>query len=91
MTLGKRIIQLRKKQNMSQEKLANILKVSRGAVSMWEIGQRRPDLDTLQKLADFFGCSVDYLLGRTNVRETPKQKIKDDPKMTQSYLNFGKS
>lgn len=75
MTLGKRIIQLRKKQNMSQEKLANVLKVTRGAVSMWEIGQRQPGPDTLRKLADFFGCSVDYLLGRTDVRETPEKLL----------------
>ena len=76
MTLGRRIMQLRKEQNMTQKKLANILKVTRGTISMWEIGQRQPGPDTLQKLADFFGCSVDYLLGRTNVRETPGQKIK---------------
>ena len=90
MTLSKRIMQLRKKQNMSQEKLASILKVTREAVSMWEIGQRRPNLDTLQKLADFFGCSVDYLLGRTDVRETPGQKVKtaveDNPELLESHL-----
>ena len=66
MTLGRRIAQLRKEQNMTQQELANILEVSREAVSMWEIGLRQPNLDTLQKLADFFGCSVDYLLGRTS-------------------------
>ena len=73
--LGKRIVQLRKERNMTQEELANILKITRKAVSKWETEQRRPNLDTLQKLADFFGCSVDYLLGRTDVRETPEKLL----------------
>jgi repressor LexA len=61
---------------MTQEDLAKSLKVSRGAVSMWEINQRTPDPETLQKLADFFGCSVDYLLGRVN---TPKGHLSSIP------------
>jgi len=70
---------------MTQEDLAKSLKVSRGAVSMWEINQRTPDPETLQRLADFFGCSVDYLLGRTDDPHTPEQKIEaaisDDPEL----------
>ncbi len=76
MRLGERLIQLRKERNMTQEDLAKSLKVSRGAVSMWEINQRTPDPETLQRLADFFGCSVDYLLGRVN---TPKGHLSSIP------------
>lgn len=36
------------------------------SLSRYEHGRREPNLDTLLKLADYFGCSVDYLLGRTN-------------------------
>ena len=90
MILGKRILQLRKERNMTQEELANILKITRKAVSKWEVGQRQPNLGALQKLADFFGCSVDYLLGRTDVRETPGQKVKtaveDNPELLESHL-----
>lgn len=70
---------------MTQEDLAKSLKVSRGAVSMWEINQRTPDPETLQKLADFFGCSVDYLLGRNekpreqNDLSTPSWWYRDTP------------
>ena len=63
MSFGDRIMQLRNKRNMTQKDLANVLKISRGAVSMWEIGQRTPDPPMLQKLATYFGVSVDYLLG----------------------------
>jgi len=69
MSLGKRLTQLRKKRNLTQGELANVLKVSRGAVSMWEIDQRTPDPLILQRIADYFGVSVDYLLGRS----TPNQ------------------
>lgn len=69
MSLGKRITQLREKLNMTQEELAKSLKVSRGAVSMWEIDHRTPDIHILQRIADFFDVSLDYLsLGRTDYR-----------------------
>ena len=58
---------LRKSKNLTQTELANILHLSHGAVAMWETNKRQPDNDTLSRLADYFGVSVDYLLGR----ETP--------------------
>ncbi len=63
MSLGKRLVELRKMRKMTQEDLAKALGVSRGAVSMWEIDQRTPDPSTLQRIANYFGVSVDYLLG----------------------------
>lgn len=39
------------------------LGISSGAVSMWKTGARRPRTDQLQKIADYFGVSIDYLLG----------------------------
>lgn len=67
-SVGKRIAQLRKERNLTQEELAKVLGVSRGAVSMWEIDQRTPDPPILQQIANYFGVSVDYLLGRTDER-----------------------
>ncbi|MFX4261030.1 helix-turn-helix domain-containing protein [Pelotomaculum propionicicum] len=63
----KRLISLRKSKKLTQIKLAKILKISRGALSMYEIGQREPDYATLQRIADYFNVSTDYLLGRTNI------------------------
>lgn len=72
-SLGQRIQNLRKEKGLTQEKLAKIIGISRGSLSMIEINKREPDNDTLKKLADFFNVSVDYLLGRT---DDPSPKIK---------------
>lgn len=78
--LGKRIGELRKKRGLTQRQLADKLQVSHGRISLYETGDRSPDPEMLKKLADFFGCSVDYLLGRTNdpninIDETDIKKI----------------
>lgn len=54
----------RKKQGLSQEELANIIGVSRQAVQKWESGAARPDLDNLMALAQYFGISLDELVGK---------------------------
>lgn len=60
---AKRLFQLRKKAGMTQEQLAKELGTSRGALSMYEIGRREPDFNTLVKIARFFSVTVDYLVG----------------------------
>ena len=57
---------LRQAKGLSQESAAKCLGVSRSAVSMWEVGAREPDFDTLELIADFFNVDTDYLLGRTD-------------------------
>ena len=56
---------------MGQVELAAIMNVTGSTVSQYETGKRRPDTETMQRLATVFGVSVDYLLGRTDVRELP--------------------
>jgi len=73
---GERLAQLRENKDMNQRELAEALGVTRGAVSMWEIGQRTPDSNTLQKIASFFNVSIDYLLGLTDDPTPPKQSDK---------------
>lgn len=62
--LGQRIRYLRRKANLTQAQLGKLLGCSGSTVSLYEGGQRSPDTDMLVKLADVFGVSVDYLLGR---------------------------
>lgn len=50
----------------SQQAFANAFGVAQSTVGNWEAGAREPNFDTVQKLADFFHVSVDYLLGREN-------------------------
>lgn len=57
--------QLRKSRKLNQAKLAEALGMSQATITFWENGKRTPDIEMLGKLADFFGVTTDYLLGRT--------------------------
>lgn len=67
-----RLKELRMNKRLSQRELASLFKVSTGTVGNWEVGTREPDYATLTKLANFFGVSVDYLLGREDI--TPEER-----------------
>lgn len=62
MDLGKRIIEMRKKNNLSQEQLAEKLEVSRQTISNWENGKFYPDIDALVRISRYFNISLDDLL-----------------------------
>lgn len=64
MNIGERISQLRKSRSMSQFQLAKTLNIATSTLGMYETNRRKPNMEMLEKLADFFGVSVDYLLGR---------------------------
>lgn len=60
---GVRLKQLRKRNGISQEKLAKIMCVSRPCIRNWEIGVRMPPLEAIIKLALYFHVTTDFLLG----------------------------
>ena len=62
---------LRKERKLSQNDMAKFLGITRQGYGNYESGARRPDNETLQKLADFFEVSTDYLLGRTDDPKRP--------------------
>ncbi len=62
MTLGDKLSRLRKENNFTQEQLAEILGVSRQAVSRWESDAAFPETEKLIRISDLYGCSLDYLL-----------------------------
>lgn len=64
MAIGERIAQLRKNRSMSQFQLAKTLNIATSTLGMYETNKRKPNMEMLEKLADFFGVSIDYLLGR---------------------------
>ena len=68
MNLGKTVLELRKKNNVTQEELAAELGVTAAAVSKWENGYTLPDILMLCALADFFEVTTDELLGRKKER-----------------------
>jgi len=62
----KRLKGLRQSMNLAQEQLASLIGVDRSTISSYESNMRQPSLDTLSRIADVFGVSTDYLLGRTD-------------------------
>ncbi len=62
MTIGEKLVKLRKEQNLTQEQFAEIVKVSRQSVSKWELNTAYPDTEKLIRISKIFNCSLDYLL-----------------------------
>lgn len=56
----------RTKHNLSQQEVADYLKVKRESYTMYEIGKNIPPTENIIKLAELYKCSTDYLLGRYN-------------------------
>lgn len=69
-----RIAELRKQMQMSQSKLGEILGVAPNTICNWEMGNRQPDNDSLIKMADLFGVSIDFILGR-NADDIPEEMV----------------
>ena len=62
MTLGEKLKEIRKRFGLSQEELAEMLNVSRQAITKWENDGGKPDIDNLLELSKKFGITVDSLL-----------------------------
>ena len=62
MELNEKLLELRKQKGLTQAELAEILFVSRTAVSKWESGRGYPNIDSLKAIAKFFGITIDELL-----------------------------
>lgn len=68
MDFSARFKQLRKESGLTQQDIANVVFVDKTTVSKWELGANYPNQNVQTALADFFKVSVDYLLGRTDIR-----------------------
>ncbi len=68
MSFSFRIKELREERGLSQAKLARELNVGTGSVGMWESTQEIPPVKKLLVIADYFGVSLDYLVGRSDLR-----------------------
>lgn len=89
-----RLKELRKEKDLYQKELADKLNIGRTTIANYEQGKRFPDKDTLNKIADYFNVSVDYLLGRTNHRQDPNEKItkalEEQPELLDFWEQFKK-
>ena len=72
-----RLKDIREDMDITQRQLAEYLHIRQNTLSQYENGQRSLPIDTLEKLADYFGTSTDYILGRTDERRPyPKRKAR---------------
>ena len=62
MNFGDNLRTLRKKKKISQEKLGELVGVSRQSVSKWECGEAYPEVDNIFKLCDIFHCKINELV-----------------------------
>lgn len=83
-----RLNDLRVKNNLTQEDVANILGVGRTTYAMYEQGNRQMDYDILVKLADFYKVSLDYLFGRSEMPVHLESYAKDEIEFVSRVLDL---
>lgn len=84
MNVGDRIEDLRKKQGMTQEQLAQKIGATRQAVSKWESGKSYPDIDYVVRMGECFGVTTDYLL--RGVEDIKQETVQPVPQMNKDQI-----
>lgn len=84
--LNVRMKALRKERKKTQQDIADILGISRPAYTAYEQGNRTPDNDAVEKLADYYAVSIDFLFGRTD-NPSPISPIEQDEADFQAFAN----
>lgn len=85
--LGKRLRQLREGLGLVLQDVADLFGTSRNVPSQWEGGLREPSYDTLLRLADFYGVTTDWLLGREGA-EKDGPRVRDVKRQLREYLRL---
>ena len=88
MKIGEKISELRKKNNLTQEELAEKLNVTRQTISKWELGETSPSLDDAATLASIFQVSLDTLVGKDNVLEEKMSNLNNKQKIILGCIIF---
>lgn len=70
MSFGDRLKLLREEAGISQSLLADKIGISKSSISKYEKGERTPELETFDDLADFFNVDMDYLMGKSDIRRS---------------------
>lgn len=69
MTLGQKLKRLREENDLTLEELAKIFKLGKSTISNYERDYRKPDINLLKQIADYFHVSIDWLIGRVDERD----------------------
>ena len=78
-TFSTRLKELRKEYKMTQQALSDKLGIVRTAIANYETNRTMPDPTTLDKLSQIFNVSIDYLMGKSNIRTLGQEVIQDVP------------
>lgn len=73
MSFGTILKKLRQDNNLTQDELAKKIDTSRSNIANYENDKNMPSVDILEKLAKLFSCTTDYLLGKTDIRNSGEQ------------------
>ncbi len=87
MKLSEKLYKLRKEKGLSQEQLAEKLKISRQAISKWESGNAVPEIENLTALSNFFSVSLDYLM-KDDISELTENALISPPKLKKSAITY---
>ena len=87
MEIGKKIIDLRKKNGLSQEELAEKVGVARQTISKWELGETSPDLKQAKELSKIFNISLDELTGN-DIKDVLVEKTSNTEKLAGLILKL---
>ena len=88
MEFNKKLQELRKQKGLTQEDLAEMLHVSRTAISKWESGRGYPNIDSLKAIANLFSVTIDELLSNTELLSIAQEDNKQKEKHTRNLV-FG--
>ena len=88
MEFNKKLQELRKQKGLTQEDLAEMLHVSRTAISKWESGRGYPNIDSLKAIANLFSVTIDELLSNTELLTIAQEDNKQKEKHTRNLV-FG--
>lgn len=77
---------LRQQKGVSQQLLADFVMVSQQSINKYENHKVEPDIDTIVKIADYFDVSVDYLIGRTDVKHSAEKLNYNDLNISESKM-----
>ena len=83
-----RLKEIRLNKKLTHKEIANHFNTSPQSYAQWETGLRKPSAENLQKLADFFNVSTDYLLGKTDIPD-PESDIDLDTAIDNSVAYDG--
>ena len=74
MSFGTNLKKIRQDNNLTQEELAKKINTSRSNIANYENDKNMPSIDVLEKLSKVFNCSIDYLLGKSNISNYDKDE-----------------